>query len=104
MAKRSLKKKKEEEPLICKSIQYELAIFFLHYPPKVFNRNLRDLIMDYLTSHPDPGYYGMEAGMEAIWKLMRVLDKAADELNPRDFNEIFAIAEKGSYIPIKDND
>ena len=54
MAGKSLRNEKDEEPLICKSIQYELAILFAHYPPKVFNRNLKDLIVDYLTNDPDP--------------------------------------------------
>lgn len=104
MAGKSLKNEKEEEPLICKSIQYELAIFFAHYPPKVFNRNLRDLIVDYLTNDPDPSHYDMETAMQGVWRLMKVLDKAEDGLKPKTFSEISLIAKKGGHIAKMDND
>lgn len=96
---RVVKTSREEEPLIHKRVQFEFAVFFSKHSPKQVNRNLRDLIVHYLSSHPDGAHFRLDSALNEISKLMRILDKAEDYQKPRTIKEIFTISEKGNYYP-----
>lgn len=91
------------EPLIPKKLQHELGIYFARHSPKATNLALRNLLMDYLINGPDSDVR-VENGLEIIWKLMRLLDKAQDMLPTRSINEVWTLSKKGDYYPELDED
>ena len=88
---------KTDTELISKRLQYELAVFFKNCPPRDFNIHIRNLLLDYLTSNNNPDRYDFKQAIECIWKLMKLIDIAQEEVVPRTFDEIFTIAKEGGY-------
>jgi hypothetical protein len=85
-AKKKLTKK---PPLLHREVQYRMAMFLQHYPPKEFNRQFRNLFIDYLVKrHQISHRIDAEMVVEGIWDLIRLLDHAADCWEYRDTNEI----------------
>lgn len=67
-----------------------MAMFLQHYPPKEFNREFRNMLLEYLT-HRGGGYnirVNREKVIEGIWDLMLVLDEAEDCWEWRDTDDI----------------
>ena len=96
MSKKKLQN--QSEPLISKRVQYDLAVFFTHHPPKTINRHLRNVMLDYLATHPEGCDFDFDSALHSIRSLMKVIDSAEDELVPRTFDEIFEIARSGKYL------
>lgn len=92
MAKKSNKRpsSKIAAPLLSESVQREFAIFLQQHPPKVFARDLRNVIIDY-TSHQLDGWsvYVNHTFMLGILGLLDVLDAAEAEWTERNINELF---------------
>ena len=92
------------EPLICKSVQYELAILFFHFPPKEFGRLMRDLMIEYLHTNSDIHRDKVDSITSAMSRFNKVIDKAIDEQPERSSGEIFAITKMGKYANLDDDD
>lgn len=85
------KTKKIAEPLLHRAVQYKLAMFLQHYPPREFNREFRNMFIGYLASHNGTNYrMNREMIIEGIWDLIRVLDEAEDRWSRRDCDEIIS--------------
>lgn len=83
------KNRKKKPPLLNKEMQYRVAMFLQDYPPKAFNQELRNLFIDYLVNrHKVSHRIKSEMVVEAIWDLIRLLDRAADCWEHRDTDEI----------------
>lgn len=66
-----------------------MAMFLQHFPPKEFNREFRNMFLDYLVYHSGMNYrVDREMMIEGVWDLMRVLDEAEDQWEYRDIDEI----------------
>lgn len=83
------KNRKRKSPLLNREMQYRMAMFLQDYPPKVFNRELRNLFIDYLVNrHHVSHRIKSEMIVEGVWDLIRLLDHAADCWEHRDADEI----------------
>lgn len=83
------KNRKRKSPLLNKEMQYRVAMFLQDYPPKVFNRELRNLFIDYLVNrHQVSHRIKSKMVVEGIWDLIRLLDHADDCWELRDTDEI----------------
>jgi hypothetical protein len=96
--RKAAKKEKEAmriryvDPLIHKDVQCKFAMFLQDFPPREFNRILRDLLIDYLVERGSTNYRIDTTRMsQGIWALMRVLDEAEDHWNVRDIEEILEL-------------
>lgn len=88
--KTAVKKKRVKTPLLDRKVQYHMAMFLQNYPPREFNREFRNMFLEYLT-YRGGGYnhrVNREKVIEGIWDLMRVLDEACDCWEYRDTDEI----------------
>jgi len=95
--------RKETELIVPKRLQHEMGIYFARHSAKTTNLALRNLVMDYLINGPSADMR-VEKGLNVIWNLMRLLDKAQDMLPARTINETLVLSKKGNYYPEFDND
>lgn len=80
------------EPLLHKDVQCRFAMFLQEFPPREFNRVLRDLYIDYLVERGSRNVrIDTELMSKGIWALMAVLDKAEDHWETRDVEEILEL-------------
>jgi hypothetical protein len=89
--KKSTPKKRQDkhEPLLHKSVQYRLAVFLQRHPPREFNRELRNLFIDYLIHREGVDLrINKKALIEGFWDLLQVLDEAETHWHPRDVDDI----------------
>jgi len=85
---RKQKKRSTKEPLLHKDVQYKFAMFLQHFPPTKFNRELRNMFIDYLA-HSHINYrLNRETMIEGVWDLLRVLDEAENHWTLRDCDDI----------------
>lgn len=87
--KASVKKRSRKTPLLHKEIQYRMAMFLQDYPPREFNRELRNVFIDFLRErHHVSHRINNQMVVDGIWDLIRVLDHAADCWEWRDTDDI----------------
>jgi hypothetical protein len=83
------RKQTRKPPLLHREVQYRVAMFLQDYPPKEFNRELRNVFIDFLRErHHVSHRIDNQMVVEGIWDLIRVLDHAADCWEYRDTDEI----------------
>lgn len=83
------RKQTRKPPLLHREVQYHMAMFLQDYPPKEFNRELRNIFIDFLRErHHVSHRIDNKMVVEGIWDLIRVLDHAADCWEYRDTDEI----------------
>lgn len=83
------RKQTRKPPLLHREVQYHMAMFLQDYPPKEFNRELRNVFIDFLRErHHVSHRIDNKMVVEGIWDLIRVLDHAADCWEYRDADEI----------------
>lgn len=83
------RKQTRKPPLLHREVQYHMAMFLQDYPPKEFNRELRNVFIDFLRErHHVSHRIDNKMVVEGIWDLIRVLDHAADCWEYRDTDEI----------------
>jgi hypothetical protein len=83
------KKRPARAPFLHRSVEYKMAMFLQQFPPKEFNREFRNMFLDYLAYHRGMNYrVDREMMIEGVWDLMRVLDEAEDQWEYRDIDEI----------------
>ena len=92
MNKKTNKRKIYVDPLLHNEVQYRFAMFLQDFPPREFNRMLRDVFIDYLVER---GHKNVRIDLElmtrGIWDLMRVLDEAENHWEIRDTEEIIEL-------------
>lgn len=83
-------RKQPREPFLHRKVQYQFAMFLQHFPPKEFNREFRNMFIDYLIYRHSGINYRLDREMmiEGIWDLMRVLDEAENHWKFRDNDDI----------------
>ena len=92
MKKNKSKRKRIVEPLIHKDVQCRFAMFLQDFPPREFNRVLRDLFIDYLVERGHRNVrIDTERMSQGIWALLAVLDTAEDHWEIRDTEEILEL-------------
>lgn len=83
------------EPLLHDAVQFRFALFLQHYPPKEFSRNLRSMLVDYMTFQLENTSinvtHNLLTGME---ELFRVLDKAEDKWQERDVMDLYELVNE----------
>jgi hypothetical protein len=84
------KRKLADGPFLHRTVQYRLAMFLQQYPPREFNRQFRDMFIDYLIyRHGGINYrINREIMIEGVWDLMRVLDEAEIYWEFREMDDI----------------
>lgn len=92
MKKRTKRKKTYVEPLLHKDVQYRLALFLQDFPPREFNRGLRDLFIEYLVERSHKNIrINVDLMTKGLWDLMAVLDEAENHWEVRDTEEIIEL-------------
>lgn len=91
--KSSLKRRRKKPiraPFLHRTVEYKLAMFLQYYPPKEFNREFRNMIVDYLVYRNGGINYRIDRKIliEGVWDLMRVLDEAENHWEYRDTDDI----------------
>jgi hypothetical protein len=82
-------KRPKKPPLLHRDVQYHVAMFLQEYPPKKFNREFRNVFIDFLRERQHVSHrIDNKMVVEGIWDLIRVLDHAADCWEYRDIDEI----------------
>lgn len=85
----SKKKRVRRTPLLHWQVQYRMAMFLQDYPPREFNRELRNVFIDFLRErHHVSHRINNQMVVDGIWDLIRVLDHAADCWEWRDTDDI----------------
>src|SRR5690606_30378998 len=94
---------KKSELIVPKRLQHELGVFFARNTPRSTGLALRNLLMDYLVNGPGADMR-VGKGLDIIWKLMRLMDKAQDMMPVRSMQKVHEISKAGNYFPEMDND
>lgn len=85
----SKKKQARKPPLLHREVQYHMAMFLQDYPPGQFNRELRNVFIDFLRErHHVSHRINNKMVVDGIWDLIRVLDHATDCWEWRDTDDI----------------
>ncbi|HTF20667.1 MAG TPA: hypothetical protein VK658_21490 [Chryseolinea sp.] len=71
-------------------VQYRLALFLQRYPPREFNRMLRNMTFDYFINHREGVNHRLERQfvVDSIWDLIQFLDIAEQYWETRDVDSI----------------
>jgi len=94
MTKKKKNKKRVRcvDPMLHEAVQCKFAMFLQAFPPKEFNRILRDLFIDYKVERNGTNYrISTEKMSQGMWALMHVLDEAENHWYPRDTEEILLL-------------
>lgn len=88
--KRSTRRPAKADPLILsREVQVELALFLQHNPPKEFNRNLRSMLIAFMTTQLGGVSDYTERLLIELNGLFTVLDKAEDDWKKTDLSDIW---------------
>lgn len=90
MKSRSKRKRKPARaPFLHRDVEYKFAMFLQDFPPREFNRQFRNMFIEYLVHRR---HYNVrlneEMILEGVWDLIRVLDEAENHWEYRDTDEI----------------
>jgi len=84
------KKKATSQPFLHRAVQYKFAMFLQHFPPREFNREFRNMFIDYLRHDRNTRDYRVnrERVIEGVWDLIRVLDEAENHWQLRNCDDL----------------
>lgn len=83
------RRKQPRDPFLHRTVQYKFAMFLQHFPPKEFNREFRNMFIEFLVHRRHINYrLNEEMILEGVWDLMRVLDEAENHWEYRDTDDI----------------
>lgn len=90
--KKNKKRVRYVDPMLHQDVQCKFAMFLQEYPPRKFNRVLRDLFLNYLVERGNRNVrIDTEYMSHGIWALLAVLDRAEDHWYVRDTEEILLL-------------